>query len=183
MPPELWQSVNTLLVLDWVGDRTAEMQLNPALQVLHHTLPEAAITLLAVKEARHESLSLDCQWQSLAQFCSGSTTPDHPTFIENSWVQLIQKIRDRAFDAAIIFTAPSQSPYSLAYLCYLAGIPIRIGQSREFGGGVLSFCIQPPLEPVPLQDYYLHLLKSAGFPIEEPIDAKFTHVFVPAASA
>jgi hypothetical protein len=75
-------------------------------------------------------------------------------------LDLIQLLRSRAFQAALIFTQPHQSCYSLAYLCYLAGIPIRIGQSVEFAGGVLSQWIKPISDPVPAADYHLHLLKS-----------------------
>ncbi|MCU0547966.1 MAG: hypothetical protein MUC48_01340 [Leptolyngbya sp. Prado105] len=71
---------------------------------------------------------------------------------------LIEILRQRAFQAVLIFTQPHQSCYSLAYLCYLAGIPIRIGQSVEFAGGVLSTWIKPIA--VPAADYHLHLLKS-----------------------
>jgi hypothetical protein len=73
----------------------------------------------------------------------------------------VQWLSDRRFDAALIFTAPNQSPYALAYLCYLAGIPIRVGQSQEFGGSVLSACIAPPLDRVSSEDYYLHLINTA----------------------
>ncbi|MBD2460884.1 hypothetical protein H6G89_07485 [Oscillatoria sp. FACHB-1407] len=75
---------------------------------------------------------------------------------------LIQILRDHHFDAALILTTPTQSPYAWAYLCYLAGIPIRVGQSKEFGGGVLSTCISPPLDDVSTTEYYLHLLRSLG---------------------
>ncbi|MBD2091736.1 hypothetical protein H6F67_17980 [Microcoleus sp. FACHB-1515] len=63
------------------------------------------------------------------------------------------------FDAAIVLTAPKQSPYPTAYRCYLAGIPIRVGQSIEFGGGVLSHCIQP-IETDDVTAHHLHLLRS-----------------------
>ncbi|MBE9111579.1 hypothetical protein IQ273_19420 [Nodosilinea sp. LEGE 07298] len=60
------------------------------------------------------------------------------------WHGAIAWLRQQQFDAAVILTAPGQSPYTLGYLCYLAGIPIRIGQSCEFGGQVLSHCSPPP---------------------------------------
>jgi hypothetical protein len=75
-------------------------------------------------------------------------------------LDLIQALRRGAFQAALVFTRPKQSCYSLAYLCYLAGIPIRIGQSVEFGGGVLSKWIKPIADPVSPEDYHLHLLTS-----------------------
>ena len=57
---------------------------------------------------------------------------------------LIETLSRRAFDAAFIFTDDQESPYPLAYICYLAGIPIRLGRSQEFGGSVLSPAIAPP---------------------------------------
>lgn len=61
--------------------------------------------------------------------------------------QLIPQLQRHGFDAALILTAPGQSPYAAGYLCYLAKIPIRIGQSQEFGGGVLSLTLPPPDTP------------------------------------
>lgn len=58
----------------------------------------------------------------------------------------IALLKAENFDAAIIFTGAHQSPYGAAYLCYLAGIPLRIAQSHEFGGGVLSHCFAPPAD-------------------------------------
>lgn len=60
------------------------------------------------------------------------------------WQRAIAWLRQQQFDAALILTLPGQSPYTLGYLCYLAGIPIRIGHSHEFGGQVLSHCSPPP---------------------------------------
>jgi hypothetical protein len=54
------------------------------------------------------------------------------------WTHAITWLRQHQFDVAVILTPPGQSPYTLGYLCYLAGIPIRIGHSQEFGGQVLS---------------------------------------------
>lgn len=65
------------------------------------------------------------------------------------------------FEAAIVLTVPKQSPYPAAYRCYLAGIPIRVGQSIEFGGGVLSHCVEPIETDDPIV-HHLHLLRSIG---------------------
>ena len=56
----------------------------------------------------------------------------------------IALLQTKEFDAAIIFTSGQRSPYKAAYLCYLAGIPLRISQSYEFGGGILTHCFHPP---------------------------------------
>lgn len=74
--------------------------------------------------------------QAAGLLLSSTSAPD--------WHRAIAWLRQQQFDAAVIFTAPGQSPYTLGYLCHLAGIPIRIGQSHEFGGQVLSHCSPPP---------------------------------------
>jgi lipopolysaccharide heptosyltransferase II len=44
---------------------------------------------------------------------------------------LIAQLKERRFDAAVIFTVYSQSPLPAAYLCYLAGIPRRLAHCHE----------------------------------------------------
>jgi phage tail protein X len=79
----------------------------------------------------------------------------------------LQAVLDQQkFEAAIVLSVPGQSPYAAAYRCYLAGIPIRVGQSAEFGGGVLSHCIKPPPIAMDTEHYFLHLLQSVGFSID-----------------
>jgi hypothetical protein len=78
-------------------------------------------------------------------------------------VSLVAEIRNLECDAAVVFTSPGQSPHSAAYLCYLAGIPVRIGRSLEFGGGVLTHWVKtlPEKDPV---DRHLSLLRLIGLP-------------------
>lgn len=75
-----------------------------------------------------------------------------------SLLALVAELRSLSGDAAVILTPAGQSPYSAAYLCYLAGIPVRIGCSAEFGGGVLTRWVKtlPEKEPV---DRHLSLLR------------------------
>ena len=84
------------------------------------------------------------QLKEIAQVTNASSiierSPKTPAEIQNA----IATLQNGNFDAAVIFTHPKESPFSLAYLCYLAGISIRIGQSQEFGGQVLSHCLEPP---------------------------------------
>ncbi|HEX6005918.1 MAG TPA: lipopolysaccharide heptosyltransferase II [Burkholderiales bacterium] len=46
-------------------------------------------------------------------------------------LRLIADLERQRFDAAVIFTVYSQSPLPAAYLCYLAGIPLRAAHCRE----------------------------------------------------
>jgi ADP-heptose:LPS heptosyltransferase len=75
---------------------------------------------------------------------------------------LIQTLAEGQFDAAIIFTSFSQSPLPPAYACYLAGIPRRAGQSRDFGGAVLSNAVEPPPDRTHQIDRNLHLVRQLG---------------------
>lgn len=143
---EIWRSVRHLLLCY----QDINSSIDSAVELLHQTLPTVNITWLMVQN--NQTLCLN----SIEQ----STVFPFELSSRDQMLALIQALQDRSFDAAMIFTTPAQSPYLLAYLCYLAGIPIRIGQSREFGGSVLSHCITPPIDPVPLPDYHLHLLKT-----------------------
>jgi lipopolysaccharide heptosyltransferase II len=44
---------------------------------------------------------------------------------------LIAELKNRRFDAAVLFTVYSQNPLPAAYLCYLAGIPLRLAHCHE----------------------------------------------------
>ncbi len=44
---------------------------------------------------------------------------------------VIRRLKAERFDAAVIFTVYSQNPLPAAYLCYLAGIPLRLAHCRE----------------------------------------------------
>lgn len=49
--------------------------------------------------------------------------------------------RLRGYDAAVVLGAPGEAPWGAAYLLYLAGVPVRVGRSAEFGGSLLSRCL------------------------------------------
>lgn len=105
---------------------------------LEATFPEAELTVVESRQI------------------AGWLSADEATLAD--WQQAISWLRQGGFDAAIMLTAPGQSPYTLGYLCYLAGIPIRIGQSSEFGGQVLSHCVPPDQD----DDALVALLRGSG---------------------
>lgn len=160
-----WRSIDRLLICFEESDceqNQATLALVRVLHVLCQKLPKTCITVLT-------ALNCPMQLDMLAvQIISTQTWIDESTVM---WM------RQNSFDAAILLTPPLHSPYAMAYLCYLAGIPIRVGQSKEFGGGVLSFCITPPLEDISLDEYHFHLLRSLGFSID--IDSDPNKVFTP----
>lgn len=57
---------------------------------------------------------------------------------------MIEELRRRQFDAAVIFTVCTQSPLPAAMLCHLAGIPLRLAHCRENPYGLLSDRVAEP---------------------------------------
>ncbi|MFB2879381.1 glycosyltransferase family 9 protein [Floridanema aerugineum] len=162
MLPIEWQNARRILVirLDNIGD---VVMLSPALRILHSHLPNASITLMASPAGSQVAPLLPGVDRVIVQ---------RVVWQDASWVMplapareesLIAKIEAENFDAALIFTSFSQSPYPPAYICYLAGIPLRIGQSKEFGGSVLSQWVKPLPDGCHQVDRNLFLLESAGF--------------------
>src|SRR5690606_546663 len=108
-------------------------------------LPEARITLLASPGGALAAPLLSCvddvivhraSWQQLRP----GTVP------AQSEHALIQRLRDEAFDAALVFTSASQTPVAAAYACFLAGIPLRAGFGGPFSGEVFTDAVPPPPE-------------------------------------
>jgi ADP-heptose:LPS heptosyltransferase len=155
MLPEL-QNLRRDLVMQ-VGSRQDLMLTIPALQKLRELLGDATITLMV--SPCSSQISIELPWVDEVFVYEGGERK----FVDaERELALISKLRQGAFDAAVIFTNPGESPYLLAYICYLAGIPIRIGQSQEFGGGVLSEWVKlPPKDSHPV-DKYLFLLTHSS---------------------
>ena len=162
MLPEMWQGARRVLVLrlDNVGD---VVMLSPALRAIRHNLPDAHITLMASPAGTQvapllpwldDVLTYRPVWQDVGNRFALDPARE---------LALVEILRAGDYDVAIIFTSFSQSPYPPAYACYLAGIPIRLGQSKEFGGSVLSQWVKSLPDDAHQTDRSLHLLAEAGF--------------------
>lgn len=148
--------------LDNIGDI---IMLGPALRALRHDLPDAHITLMASPAGSQaapllpwvdEVVTWRAVWQELTS--SSHFEPQHEMALVNS-------LRQGQYDAAFIFTSFSQSPFPPAYACYLAGIPVRVGHSKEFGGQTLTHSSFPPPDSGHQVDRNLALLEMTGFPL------------------
>ena len=159
-----WRDARNVLAvrLDNIGDI---VMLGPALRAVKETSPDARMTLMASPAGTtgapllpwvDDVITWRAVWQDLG----------HLPFDPTRELELVAMLRERAFDAALIFTSFSQSPHSPGYVCYLAGIPLRAGESREFGGATLSHEFRSASDDLHQVDRNLRLVEHVGFTTE-----------------
>jgi ADP-heptose:LPS heptosyltransferase len=174
---DAWLRARHLLVvrLDNAGD---VIMLGPALRAVKNANPAVRLTLLASPAGAKAAALLPwiddlivfrSIWQDLGQL------PFQPA----RELAFVHDLAERAFDGALIFTSFSQSPHVAGYACYLAGIPLRAGESKEFGGAVLSDGLRPAGDDLHQVDRNLRLAASVGFPTD---DARL-EIAIPAAAS
>jgi ADP-heptose:LPS heptosyltransferase len=160
-----WRGVRNLLVmrLDNIGD---VIMTSPALRAIKQNLPAAKLTLMASPSGAltapllpwtDEVLPWRVLWQDLGRL------PFDP---EREW-ELVEVLRDRHFDAAIIFTSFSQSPHPAALICHLAGIPLCLGESKERGLGFLTHELESASDEIHQVERNLRLIESIGFKVSD----------------
>lgn len=101
----------------------------PAIRALKESVDERKITLLSspsgcaiaryIPEIDH-IIEFTVPWEK-----SSEIKPPQPL------TDMIQQLKEKHFDAAVLFTVYSQNPLPAAMLCYLAGIPRVAGYCRE----------------------------------------------------
>ncbi|AGY57185.1 glycosyltransferase family 9 protein [Gloeobacter kilaueensis] len=179
MQPD-WSNVRRILAmrLDNIGD---VVMLGPALRALRDALPEMHLTLMVSPAGAQIAPLLPWIDECLVERVLWQDASARLPFAPEREHSRIAALAGGHFDAAFFFTSFSQSPHPPAFACYLAGIPVRIGQSKEFGGGMLSHAVLPPADSLHQVDRNLHLLagvgiKSAAHPLElhvpEPVQAQ-----------
>jgi lipopolysaccharide heptosyltransferase II len=134
-------AVNILAIrLDSLGD---VLMTGPALSALKRARPGRRLTLLTSATGAtagslipevDEVLVHDAPWMKAAPGRHDS----------QSDVALVECLRERRFDAAVIFTVFSQNPLPAAYLCYLADVPRRLAHCRENPYQLLTHWIAEP---------------------------------------
>ena len=149
--------------LDNIGD---VVMTGPVLRTLKENLPSSHITLMASPGGSKaapllpwadEVLSWRVLWQDLGRL---SFDP------AREW-EMIRTLKEGSYDAAIILTSFKQTPHAAGYACYLAGIPLRLGESKEWGGSVLSD--EAPSVPDELHqvERNLRLIEHLGLWVED----------------
>lgn len=158
-----WRAARRILVvrLDNLGD---VLVTTPAIHALKAALPAAQITLLA----------------SAGGAQAGRLNPDigavivYPAPWVDPWSELahdptreqrmIARLRADAYDAAVIFTSFRQSSLPAAYLCYLAGIPLRLAASIDGPGSLLTTRHKHPERMMHEVERGLDLVGAIGVP-------------------
>jgi len=146
--------------LDNIGDVA---MLGPALRAVKETSPQARLTLLASPAGSTAAPLLPwiddvITWRPIWQDVGGCM-PFHPARER----ELINMLAERQFDAALIFTSFSQTPHTPGYVCYLAGIPLRAGESKEFGGSTLTTELKGSPDDLHQVERNLRLVEHLGF--------------------
>ena len=159
-----WQRMSRVLAvrLDNLGD---VVMVTPALRALRAALaPGARLDLLASPAGASlapllagvdEVHALSAVWQD-----AEGRLPLDPAR------ELAVVDRLRGYDAVVVFTSFAQSPWPVAYAAYLAGVPVRVGVSKEFGGSVLTHRLTAPPDEQHQSDRALALLANAGVPTQ-----------------
>jgi ADP-heptose:LPS heptosyltransferase len=80
---------------------------------------------------------------------------------------LISQLAASAFDAAVIFTSFRQSPLPAAYLCYLAGVPLRLAASIDGPGSLLTTRHKHPERMMHEVERGLDLVRAVGIDTDE----------------
>ncbi|MEA2364263.1 MAG: hypothetical protein QOD71_3408 [Thermoleophilaceae bacterium] len=163
MPPLPPTARHVLAVrLDTLGD---VLMTGPALRALRAAAPGRRLTLLTsppgAAVARlmpevDETIVYDAPWMKRER--GAGSAPDE---------QLLASLRERSFDAAVIFTVYTQSPLPAALMCHLAGVPRRAAHCRENPYALLTDWLPEP-EPEDIQRHevrrQLDLAGSLGAP-------------------
>ena len=181
---QTWQEAERLLCvrLDAIGDL---LMTTPAIRALKVCRPERQITLLTssvgAKAAAYipevdEVIAYDPPWMK-------ATEPRETPDLE---FEMIERLRQGGYDAVVIFTVFSQSPFPVALLTYLADIPLRLGYARENPYQMLTDWLPDPwpedIAAIPHEvRRLLNLVESIGCTLED--ERMRLHVPVPAQTA
>ncbi len=164
-----WASMHRVLVVrpDNVGD---VLMAGPALRALAAVAPGARIDLLASPAGAaasgllpevHGTVVASVSWQQLPSTGAGSTVDTDPD------AGLVAELTSRGYDAAVVLTSFSQSPWPAAELCRRAGIGVRVGTSKEFGGAALTHWVPAPPDEGHQVDRMLAILRGVGVLTED----------------
>jgi ADP-heptose:LPS heptosyltransferase len=158
-----WAAARRVLLvrLDNLGD---VLVTSPAFRAVRRALPAAHLALLASPAGAQagrlnpdldEVVVYDAPWMD-----PWKTLPQDPA----RELAMVERLRAGGFDAAVIFGSFRQSSLPAAYLCYLAGIPLRLGASIDGPGSLLTTRHKHPDRPLHETERGQDLLAAVGIP-------------------
>jgi lipopolysaccharide heptosyltransferase II len=178
-----WSACKNILCIrpDNMGDL---IMTGPAIRALKKTFG-AHITVLTSSMAKaviphmpeiDDAIIYDLPWVKT------NTVPDTSQFNE-----VVEIIRQRKFDAAVVFTVYSQNPLPTAMLAYLAGIPNILAYCRENPYGLITNWV-PDKEPYDLIKHQvqrdLDLVRTIGADtVDKSLSLSINHNLWQAVSA
>jgi lipopolysaccharide heptosyltransferase II len=95
--------------------------------------------------------------------------------------EMIARLAAGRFDAAVIFTTYSQSALPAAYLCYLAGIPLRLAHCRENPYDLLTDWVPDPEPASTVRHEVARQLDLVGAVGARALDPRLSFAVPPAA--
>lgn len=142
MTATTWDEAKNLLCvrLDAIGD---VLMTTPAIRAFKQSRPNRRITLLTSPAGADvawlipevdDVIIYDAPWMKATEPRSDSV----PEF------EMIEQLRQRRFDGAVIFTVFSQNPLPSAFLCYMANIPLRLAHCHENPYQLLTHWVLDP---------------------------------------
>jgi ADP-heptose:LPS heptosyltransferase len=161
-----WREARRVLAvrLDNLGD---VLVTTPAIHAIRESLPRATITLLA-SEVGAQAGRLNPDIDDVMIYSAPWMDPwDRLPLDPGREERAIAAVKKGAFDAAVIFTSFRQSPLPAAYLCYLAGIPLRLAASIDGPGSLLTTRHRHPERPMHEVERGLDLVGAVGITTDD----------------
>jgi ADP-heptose:LPS heptosyltransferase len=133
-----WEAAERVLCvrMDTIGD---VLMTGPAIRALREARAGRSITLLTSPSgalAARLMPEVDDAIVYGAPWMKGHDPPGE--------TRVVEALRERRFDAAVIFTVFSQSALPAALVCHQAGIPLRLAHSREKPYALLTDWVPEP---------------------------------------
>lgn len=124
-----WDNAKNILCvrLDSLGDL---LMTTPAIRALKEARPDRKITVLTSPAARSIAQHIP-EIDAIIEYSAPWMKNNRADVSESEDSQMIELLREKKFDAAVIFTVFSQNPLPAAMLCYWAQIPLRLAHCRE----------------------------------------------------
>ncbi len=124
-----WSNAENVLCvrLDYLGD---VLMTTAALRAVKNSHPGRRITLLTSPSGA-EIARLIPEIDGVMVYEAPWLKATAPRTSSAPELEMVERLRERKFDAVIIFTVYSQNPLPSAFLCYLAGIPLRLAHCHE----------------------------------------------------